>query len=87
MDGLEPFHPDRMASRILGMGDMLTLIEKAASAVDQEKAEQMAAKLKDAQFTLEDFQEQLAQMKEMGPIDQLMGMLPGMGGMKQLQGG
>lgn len=86
MDGLEPFHPDRMASRILGMGDMLTLIEKAASAVDQEKAEQMAAKLKDAQFTLEDFQEQLAQMKEMGPIDQLMGMLPGMGGMKQLQG-
>lgn len=86
MDGLEPFHPDRMASRILGMGDMLTLIEKATSAVDQEKAEKMAAKLKEAEFTLEDFQDQLAQMKEMGPIDQLLGMIPGMGNMKQLQG-
>src|SRR5690554_1246874 len=85
MDGLEPFHPDRMASRILGMGDMLTLIEKAASAVDQEKAEKMAAKLKEAEFTLEDFQEQLSQMKEMGPIDQLIGMIPGMGSAKQLR--
>ncbi|NMA99991.1 MAG: signal recognition particle protein [Firmicutes bacterium] len=86
MDGLEPFHPDRMASRILGMGDVLTLIEKAVSAVDQEKAEKMAAKLKEAEFTLEDFQEQLAQMKEMGPIDQLIGMIPGMGSAKQLKG-
>jgi len=85
MDGLEPFHPDRMASRILGMGDVLTLIEKAASAVDEEKAEKMAAKLREAEFTLEDFQEQLSQMKEMGPIDQLIGMLPGMGNMKQLK--
>ncbi len=85
MDGLESFHPDRMASRILGMGDMLTLIEKAASAVDEEKAEKMAAKLKEAEFTLEDFQEQLNQMKEMGPIDQLIGMIPGMGNAKQLQ--
>ena len=85
MDGLEPFHPDRMASRILGMGDMLTLIEKAVSAVDEEKAEKMAAKLKDADFTLEDFQDQLSQMKEMGPIDQLIGMIPGMGNIKQLQ--
>lgn len=85
MDGLEPFHPDRMASRILGMGDMLTLIEKAVSAVDEEKAEKMAAKLKEAEFTLEDFQDQLNQMKEMGPIDQLIGMIPGMGNMKQLQ--
>jgi signal recognition particle subunit SRP54 len=85
MDGLEPFHPDRMASRILGMGDMLTLIEKAVSAVDEEKAEKMAAKLKDAEFTLEDFQDQLSQMKEMGPIDQLIGMIPGMGNIKQLQ--
>ncbi len=84
MDGLEPFHPDRMASRILGMGDMLTLIEKAVSAVDEEKAEKMAAKLKEAEFTLEDFQDQLAQMKQMGPIDQLVGMIPGMG--KQLKG-
>lgn len=86
MDGLEPFHPDRMASRILGMGDVLTLIEKAASAVDQEQAEKMAAKLMEAEFTLEDFQEQLAQMKQMGPIDQLIGMIPGMGNAKQLQG-
>lgn len=86
MDGLEPFHPDRMSSRILGMGDMLTLIEKAVSVVDQEKAEKMAAKLKEAEFTLEDFQEQLAQMKQMGPIDQLVGMIPGLGNAKQLQG-
>lgn len=86
MDGLEPFHPDRMASRILGMGDLLTLIEKAAQAVDQEKAEQMAAKLKEAEFTLEDFLDQIGQMKDMGPIDQLIGMIPGLGGAKQLQG-
>ncbi|HBG00220.1 MAG TPA: signal recognition particle protein [Firmicutes bacterium] len=85
MDGLEAFHPDRMASRILGMGDMLTLIEKAVSAVDEEKAEKMAAKLKEAEFTLEDFQDQLSQMKQMGPIDQLMGMIPGMNS-KQLKG-
>jgi len=85
MDGLEPFHPDRMASRILGMGDLLTLIEKAAQAVDQEKAEKMAAKLKEAEFTLEDFLEQIGQMKEMGPIDQLMGMIPGLGA-KQFRG-
>ncbi len=85
MDGLESFHPDRMASRILGMGDMLTLIEKAASAVDEEQAQKMAAKLKEAEFTLEDFQEQLNQMKEMGPIDQLIGMIPGMGNIKQLK--
>lgn len=85
MDGLEPFHPDRMASRILGMGDMLTLIEKAVSAVDEEKAEKMAAKLREAEFTLEDFQEQLSQMKEMGPIDQLVGMIPGLGSAKQLR--
>ncbi|HPT84219.1 MAG TPA: signal recognition particle protein [Limnochordia bacterium] len=86
MDGLEPFHPDRMASRILGMGDLLTLIEKAAAAVDQEKAEKMASKLKEAEFTLEDFLEQIQQMKDMGPIDQLIGMIPGLGGAKQLQG-
>lgn len=85
MDGLEPFHPDRMASRILGMGDMLTLIEKAVAAVDEEKAEKMAAKLREAEFTLEDFQEQLNQMKEMGPIDQLIGMIPGLGNAKQLR--
>ncbi|WP_461370516.1 signal recognition particle protein [Candidatus Darwinibacter acetoxidans] len=86
MDGLEPFYPDRMASRILGMGDILTLIEKAASAVDQEKAEKMAAKLKEAEFTLEDFLDQIGQMKEMGPIDQLIGMIPGLSSAKHLKG-
>jgi signal recognition particle subunit SRP54 len=85
MDGLEPFHPDRMASRILGMGDVLTLIEKAVSTVDEEKAKQLAHKLKEAEFTLEDFLEQLEQLKRMGPLDQILGMLPGMGGMKQLK--
>ncbi len=85
MDGIEPFYPDRMASRILGMGDVLTLIEKAASAVDQEKAKELAKKLKDDEFTLEDFLDQLEQVKQMGPLDQILGMLPGMGGMKQLR--
>ncbi len=86
MDGLEAFHPDRMASRILGMGDVLTLIEKAVESVDQEKAERMAARLQEAEFTLEDFQDQLAQMKKMGPLDELLGMLPGVGNIKQLKG-
>jgi len=85
MDGLEPFHPDRMASRILGMGDVLSLIEKASSAVDEEKAKQLAQKLKEAEFTLEDFLDQLEQIKQMGPLDQILGMLPGMGNMKQLK--
>jgi len=85
MDGLEPFHPDRMASRILGMGDVLTLIEKAVSTVDEEKAKQLAQKLKEAEFTLEDFLDQLQQLKKMGPLDQILGMLPGMAGMKQLK--
>jgi signal recognition particle subunit SRP54 len=68
------------------MGDILTLIEKAASAVDQEKAEKMAAKLKEAEFTLEDFLDQIGQMKEMGPIDQLIGMIPGLSSAKHLKG-
>ena len=85
MDGLEPFHPDRMASRILGMGDVLTLIEKAASTVDQEKAKELAKKLKEDEFTLEDFLDQLEQVRQMGPLDQILGMLPGMGGMNQLK--
>ncbi|MGE5575981.1 MAG: signal recognition particle protein [Syntrophothermus sp.] len=77
MDALEPFHPDRMASRILGMGDVLSLIEKAQETVDAEKARKMAEKLRSAEFTLEDFLEQLQQVKKMGPVDQLLGMLPG----------
>ncbi|NLJ80615.1 MAG: signal recognition particle protein [Firmicutes bacterium] len=86
IDGIESFHPDRMASRILGMGDMLTLIEKAVAAVDEEKAEKMAAKLQEAEFTLEDFQDQLEQMKQMGPLDQIMNLLPGIGNIKHLKG-
>jgi signal recognition particle subunit SRP54 len=78
MDALEVFHPDRMASRILGMGDMLSLIEKAQAAYDEKKAQELSQKLRTAQFTLEDFLEQLQQMRNMGPLDQLMGMIPGL---------
>ena len=77
MDAIEPFHPDRMASRILGMGDILSLIEKAEQAFDQKKAEEMEKKLRESSFTLEDYLEQFKQVKEMGSMDQLMGMLPG----------
>ncbi len=81
-DALEPFHPDRMASRILGMGDVLTLVEKAQEAVDQREAEALAKKLRRAAFTLEDFQGQLRQMKKMGPLDQVLGMIPGLDRLK-----
>jgi signal recognition particle subunit SRP54 len=73
----EAFHPDRMASRILGMGDILTLIEKAESAYDQDEAARAAEKLQQGSFTLEDFLEQMQQVKKMGPIQNLVGMLPG----------
>ena len=73
----EPFHPDRMASRILGMGDMLTLIEKAEEAYDRQEAEKAAAKLQSGRFTLEDFLEQMQQIKKMGPLQNIVGMLPG----------
>jgi signal recognition particle subunit SRP54 len=73
----EPFHPDRMASRILGMGDMLTLIEKAEQAFEREQAQEAAEKLTTGQFTLEDFLEQMQQIKKMGPLQNLVGMLPG----------
>jgi signal recognition particle subunit SRP54 len=76
VDALEPFHPDRVASRILGMGDVLSLVEKAQAAVDQEKAQELARKLRENAFTLEDFREQLRQVRQMGPLDQLLGMLP-----------
>lgn len=75
---LEEFHPDRMASRILGMGDVLSLIEKAESAIQEEDALKLAEKLKKNQFTFTDFLNQLAQIKKMGPMDQLLGMMPGM---------
>lgn len=85
LDGLEPFHPDRMASRILGMGDMLTLIDKARSTIDEEKAKEMEKKLRNAEFTFEDFLEQMDQMKKLGPLDQIMEMIPGMNKMKGMK--
>jgi signal recognition particle subunit SRP54 len=75
-DALEPFHPDRMASRILGMGDVLSLVEKAQATVDAEKAEALARKIRDDSFTLEDFAEQLRQLKKMGPLGEIMEMIP-----------
>jgi signal recognition particle subunit SRP54 len=75
-DALEPFHPDRLASRILGMGDVLSLVEKAQAAVDQTKAEELAKKLREDTFSLEDFRDQLKQLRQMGPLDQILGMLP-----------
>ena len=80
-DALEPFHPDRLAGRILGMGDVLTLIERAQETLDQKTAEEAAARLQSGRFTLEDMLEQLQQVKKMGPLDQLVGMIPGMSGM------
>jgi signal recognition particle subunit SRP54 len=75
-EAFEPFHPDRVASRILGMGDVLTLVEKAQATVDQKSAEEMLRKLREDQFTLEDFRDQLKQVRQMGPLDQILGMLP-----------
>ena len=79
-DALEPFHPDRMASRILGMGDMLSLIEKAQENYDEAKAAKLEKKLKKNEFTLEDFLEQMGEVKNMGGIGKMLEMLPGMGG-------
>ncbi|MGD0338702.1 MAG: signal recognition particle protein [Bacteroidota bacterium] len=78
LDALEPFHPDRMASRILGMGDIVTLVEKAQERFDEQKAEKLEEKLRRSQFTLEDFLDQLQEIKKMGPLNQVLGMLPGM---------
>ncbi|OLC12630.1 MAG: signal recognition particle protein [Candidatus Rokubacteria bacterium 13_1_40CM_69_27] len=75
-EALEPFHPDRVASRILGMGDVLSLVEKAQEAVDQKTAEELVRKLREDAFTLEDFRDQLKQVRQMGPLDQVLGMLP-----------
>jgi signal recognition particle subunit SRP54 len=77
LDALEPFYPDRIASRILGMGDIVTLVEKAQEQFDQEKAVKLEEKLRRSQFTLEDFLEQLREVKKMGPLSQILGMLPG----------
>ena len=78
LDTIEPFYPDRMASRILGMGDVLSLIEKAEQAYDEKKAVELEKKLRESTFTLDDYLDQFAQIKNMGSLDQIMGMMPGM---------
>jgi signal recognition particle subunit SRP54 len=82
LDALEPFFPDRMASRILGMGDVLSLIEKAQETVSREEAEKLAKKLKRSEFTLEDFRDQLRQVKKIGSLESILGMIPGMNKLK-----
>ncbi|MCB5934005.1 signal recognition particle protein [Caldibacillus thermoamylovorans] len=84
MDALEPFHPERMASRILGMGDVLSLIEKAQANVDEEKARELEKKMRSASLTLDDFLDQLSQVRNMGPLDDLIKMLPGANKIKGL---
>jgi signal recognition particle subunit SRP54 len=85
LEDFEKFHPDRMAQRILGMGDVLSLIEKAEQQVDEKDAQDLQKKLEKDQFTLEDFLQQMRQVRKMGPLSGLIGMLPGMGAMKQLK--
>jgi signal recognition particle subunit SRP54 len=85
IEALEPFYPERMASQILGMGDVLSLIEKAQSEFDEKEALKLEKKLKKSQFDLEDFQAQLQQMKKLGSLEQILGMLPGMGQLKKLK--
>jgi len=85
LSDLEPFHPDRLASSILGMGDVLTLIEKAQDAVDEKKAAELEKKLRKSQFTLEDFRDQMVQVRKMGSIGDIMKMIPGMGKIKQMK--
>ena len=84
LQDLEPFHPDRVVSRVLGMGDVLSLIEKAEEAVSIEDAEKLEEKIRKNAFTLEDFRDQLRTIKKMGPIEQILGMLPGMGNLKEM---
>jgi signal recognition particle subunit SRP54 len=82
VDALEPFDPARMVARILGMGDVLGLIEKAEAFVDREQAEELVRKMRKSEFTLEDYRDQLRQLRKMGPLDQVLSMLPGMGALK-----
>jgi len=84
-DALEPFHPERVASRILGMGDVLSLIEKVEEHIDQKKAEEMQRKLLEDEFTLEDFRDQLKQLSKLGPLDSLLKMMPNLGPIKDLK--
>src|SRR5579862_2340694 len=84
-DALEPFHPDRVAQRILGMGDMLSLIDKVQETIDQKDAEEMQRKLIDNEFTLEDFRDQIKQIRKLGPLESLLGMMPQLGPLKDLK--
>jgi len=84
LEDLEPFRPDRVVSRVLGMGDVLSLIERAEQAIDRNDAERLEEKIRANEFTLEDFRDQLKTIKKMGPLEQIMGMLPGMGNLKAL---
>ena len=85
LSALEPFHPDRMSSRILGMGDMLSFIEKAQTVVDEKKAAELGKKIRKSQFTLEDFRDQMVQVRKMGSIKDLLKMIPGIGNSKQIK--
>jgi signal recognition particle subunit SRP54 len=84
LEDLEPFHPERVVSRVLGMGDVLSLIEKAEAAIDQDSAARLQQKIRSNEFTLEDFRDQLKTIRKMGPLEQIMGMLPGLGNIKAL---
>src|SRR5580765_4955045 len=84
LEDLEPFHPDRIVSRVLGMGDVLSLIERAEAAIDRDDEEKLEEKIRANEFTLEDFRDQLKTIRKMGPLEQIMGMLPGLSGMKAL---
>ena len=84
LEDLEPFHPERVVSRVLGMGDVLSLIERAEAAIDVADAEKLEEKIRSNEFTLEDFRDQLKTIRKMGPLEQIMGMLPGMGNLKAL---
>jgi signal recognition particle subunit SRP54 len=84
LEDLEPFHADRLVSRLLGMGDVLSLIEKAEEAIDHEEAARLEAKIRHDDFTLEDFRDQLRTIRKMGPLESILGMIPGMGNLKQL---
>ncbi|KPJ68800.1 MAG: signal recognition particle [Syntrophobacter sp. DG_60] len=85
IDALEVFHPERMASRILGMGDILSFVEKAQEAIDVERAKELEKRLRRSEFTLEDFKEQLRQIRKMGPLEELLGMIPGLNRLKQFK--
>ncbi|MHB8897639.1 MAG: signal recognition particle protein, partial [Thermoguttaceae bacterium] len=86
LDALEEFHPDRMAGRILGMGDILSLVEQAQEKFDQDEMKRQEERLKKGEFTLDDFRKQLVQIKKLGPVQKVLGMLPGMGQLKDLMG-